>query len=114
MMILFAAAILGTVCYQEVSASHGPVRVTRSRSAVESLRDHDTYIIHLKDHVSEEKLQHFTAVLSGSSAKGEKFTAEIIEELFIIKCLIARLSRRALSWVRIIYISKLSTHSFLA
>ena len=52
MMILFAATILDTVCYQEVSADRGPVRVTRS--AVESLRDRGTYIIRLKDHMTEE------------------------------------------------------------
>ena len=111
MMILFAAVILGTVCYQEVSAGHGPVRVTRS--AVESLRDRNTYIIHFKDHVTEEELQQFTATLRRSFDEEEKLTDEIIEELFIIKCLTARLSRRALSWVRIVYISILSTHSFL-
>ena len=107
MMILFAAVILGTVCYQEASAGHGPVRVTRS--AVESLRDRDTYIIHFKERMSEEELQQFTATFRRSYDEEE---TEIIE-LFIIKCLIARLSRRALSWVRIVYISKLSTHSFL-
>ena len=97
MMILFTAAILGTVCYQEVSAGHSPVRVTRS--AVESFKDHGTYIIHFKNHVTEEELQQFVATLSKSYDKGENFIAEIIEELFIIKCLTARLSGRALSWV---------------
>ena len=102
MMISFAAAILGCVSYQEVSAGRGPVRVTRS--AVEGLRDHGTYIIHFKDHVSDEELQQFAAALPRSSDKGENFITEIIEELFIIKCLTARLSGRALSWVRTIYI----------
>ena len=96
-MILFAVAILGTVCYQEVSAGRGPVRVTRS--AVESLRDRGTYIIHFKDHVPEEELQQFSATLSRNSDEDENFTAEIIEEVFIIKCLITRLSGKALSWV---------------
>ena len=102
MMILFANVLLGTVCYQEVSAGRGPVRVTTS--AVESLRDRGTYIICFKEHATEEELQHFTAVLSGSSAKGEKFTAEIIEEMFVIKCLTAKLSGRALSWVSAVHI----------
>ena len=102
MMILFAAAILGTVCYQEVFAGRGPVRVTRS--AVESLRDRGTYIICHNDHVTEEELQQFAAALPISYDEEEKLTDEIIEELFIIKCLTARLSRRALSWVRTSYL----------
>ena len=97
MMILFAVAILGTVCYQEVSAGRGPVRVTRS--AVESLRDRGTYIIHFKDHVTEEELQQFSATLSRNSDEDKNFIAEIIEEVFIIKCLITRLSGKALNWV---------------
>ena len=97
MMILLLTTILGTV-YQEVSAVHGPVRVTRS--AVESLRDRGTYIVHFKDQATEEELQQFTATLRTSSAKENNYTAEIIEEMFIIKCLTARVSRRALSWVR--------------
>ena len=104
MLILLATVILGTVCYQEVSAGRRPVRVTRS--AVESLRDRGTYIICFKDHVTEE-LQQFSAALSESSDKDENFTAEIIEELFIIKCMTARLSATALSWVRAIYMSTL-------
>ena len=100
-MILFITVTLGTVCYQEVSAGHGPVRVTRS--AVESLRDRGTYIIHFKDHATEEELQQFTATLMTNSTK-ENFTADVIEELFIIKCLTARLSGRALLWVRTVYI----------
>ena len=99
-MILFEIVILCTMCYQVVSAGHGPVRVTRS--AVESLRDRGTYIICFKDHVTEEELQQFTAALSRSSTKDENFTVEIIKEIFIIKCLTARLSGRALSWVRML------------
>ena len=99
MMMLLATVILGAVCYQEVSAGrHGPVQVTRS--AIESLRDRGTYIICFKDHVTEEELQQFTAALSKSSAEDENFTVEIIKEILIIKCLTARLSGRALSWVR--------------
>ena len=70
------------------------------RSAVESFRDLGTYIIHFKYHVTEEELKQFAAALSQSYDKRENFTAEIIEELFIIKCLTARLSGTALSWVR--------------
>ena len=97
-MILIEIVILCTVCYQVLSAGHGPVKVTRS--AVESLRDRGTYIICFKDHVTEEELQQFTAALSKSSAEDENFTVEIIKEILIIKCLTARLSGRALSWVR--------------
>ena len=100
MMILLATVILYTVCYQEVSADHGPVRVTRS--AVESLRNHGIYIIQFKSHVAEKELQRFAATLTRRSAMEENFAVEIIEKLFIIKCLIVRLSRRALSWVRIV------------
>ena len=46
MIISFAAAILGSVCYQEVYAGRGPIRV--ARSAVEGLRDCGTYIILFK------------------------------------------------------------------
>ena len=49
--------------------------------------------------MTEEELQQFAATLSRSYDKGENFITEIIE-LFVIKCLTARLSRRALSWVR--------------
>ena len=104
MMMLLMTVILSTVCYQEVCAGHGPARVTRS--AIESLRDRGTYIIHFKDHVTKEELQQFATVLSRSSDEDESFTAEIIEKLFIIKCLTARLSDKALTWVRIVYISK--------
>ena len=109
-MILIEIVILCTMCYQVVSAGHGPVRVTRS--AIESVRDRGTYIICLKDHVTEEELQQFTAALSRSSTKDENFTVEIIKEMFIIKCLTATLSERALSWVRNVYTCKLSTDFF--
>ena len=100
MMILLATVILNTVYYQEVSASHDPVRVTRS--AVESLRDHGTYIVCFTDHVTEEEQHQFANTLIRMAASVRNFTAEIIEELFIIKCLTTRLSERALSWVRTI------------
>ena len=113
MMMLFLTVILSTVCYQGVCAARGPMRVIRS--AVESLRDHGTYIICFKDHVTEEELLRFAAALSRSSDEDEIFTTEIIEELFIIKCLTAKLSSRALSWVRTVYtfLLKLSMHSLV-
>ena len=111
MMIFLVTITLGTMCYQEASAGHGPVRVTKSSD--ENLRDRGTYIICFKDHVTEEELQQFVAALSKSSAEEETFTVEIIEELFIIKCLTAKLLERALSWVRNVYTCKLSTHSLV-
>ena len=58
-MILLATVILGAVYYQEVSANDGPVRV--EISADESMRDRGMYIIHFKDHTTEEELQQFVA-----------------------------------------------------
>ena len=103
-MILFLLVILSTVFYQEVSAGRGPASITRS--AVESLRDRGTYIICFKSHVSKKELHRFAAALARMSTKESNFAAEIIEKLFVIKCLTARLSRRALSWVRTVYICK--------
>ena len=100
MMILLATVILSTVYYQKVSASHDRVRVTRS--AVESLRDRGTYIVCFTDNVTEEEQHRFANTLIRMSASVKNFTAEIIKELFIIKCLTTRLSERALSWVRTI------------
>ena len=102
MMILLTTVILGVVYYQEVSAGDGPVRV--EISADESMRDRGMYIIRFKDHTTEEELQQFVATLSSSFEDDKSFTTEIIEELFIIKCLIARLSTRALTWVRTVCI----------
>ena len=100
---LFMIVSLTTVCYQEVSAGLSRARVTRS--PVESLRDHGTYIVHFKEHIPEDELQNFITALVRKTNTERNFTAEIIEELFIIKCLTARLSRRALNWVRTVCIS---------
>ena len=102
MMILLATVILSTVLNQVISTDYAPVKVTRS--ADESLRDRGTYIICFQHHVTGKELQKFVAALSRRSAKEENFTVEIIAELFIMKCLTARLSGRALSWVRIVWI----------
>ena len=84
---------LSLVYCQTAFSSSGHVNV--SRSAFEHLRDRGIYIISFGNTVTELELQHFAAVLE------EQFTVEIIEKFFIIKCLIARLSKRALHWVRI-------------
>lgn len=102
-LLSISTVILSAVFYQEASAGHYPVRITRS--AVESLRDRGTYIIHFKSHVTEEELDQFATALVMKSMKEKNFSAEIIEKLFVIKCLTARLSRRALNWVKTVYIS---------
>ena len=91
---------LGTI--KEGSAGRAPVRVTRS--AVESLRDHGTYIIHFESHVTKEEMQEFTTALERKSMTETNFAAEIVEEMFMIKCLTARLSIKALTWVRTAYV----------
>ena len=55
------------MCYNDASADHGPVRVTKSSD--ENLRDCGNYIICFKDHVIEEELQQFVTALSKSSAE---------------------------------------------
>ena len=62
---ILATDILGTMCYKDVSAGHGPVRVTESSD--ENLRDRGTYIICFKDHVTEEELQQYVTALSKGS-----------------------------------------------
>ena len=81
-MILLATVILGAVCYQELSAGGGPVRV--EISADESMRDRGMYIIRFKDHTTEEELQQFVATLSSSFEDDKSFTTEIIEEFCLL------------------------------
>ena len=97
--ILLAAAsfFLGLVYCQTVFGSSSKATVTRS--AVESLRDHGVYIIYFKNDVPEIKLQHFVTVLERKS-KLFVFIAEIIGKFLDIKCLTAKLSKKALRWVR--------------
>ena len=100
-MLLLLMVALSTVCYQEVSAGRRQARVTRS--AVESMRDRGTYIIHFKNFITEQKMQQFVDALTQESITKSNFTVEIIEmKLFLIKCLTARLSTRAVKWVRTI------------
>ena len=84
---------LGIVYCQTAFGSSGQAKV--SKSAFEHLRDRGIYIIYFGNTVTELELLHFAAVLE------EQFTVEIIEKFFIIKCLTAKLSKRALHWVRI-------------
>jgi len=99
--MLITASFLSLVCCQTVIGSPDQARVTRS--TVETLRDHGTYIIHFKNSVAEIELKHFAFILEQKSIslKRKQFVAEIIEKMFTIKCLTAKLSKRALEWVRL-------------
>ena len=72
------------------------------RSADENLRDPGTYIIQLEDSATDAQLQHFTKQLNERSNRRAKFEGNIIAEFPNINCLIAKLSERALKWVRMI------------
>ena len=85
------------VILQDVS---GAARATRSTD--ENLRDKGTYVVHFEDNTTDAQLQHFAKQLSRRSRRKEKFEAEIISEYPSINYLTARLSKRALKWVRII------------
>ena len=75
----------------------GRARVTRS--AYESLRIYDNYIINFKENVTEKQLNRFVAKLVKKSDRSKLFNAEILQKFFSIKCVTARLSKRALAWV---------------
>jgi len=94
-MMFSCIFIFAVVLWQKVSSQ---AKVTRS--ANESLRIHDTYIVHFKENVTAEKVQHFTDLLVRKAKNKRKFVAEIIEQYFTIKCLTAALSNKALKWVR--------------
>ena len=70
-----------------------------TRSTNESLRIHDSYIIHFKETATEKHLQRFVDTLVRRNNHSQKFTAEILQQFLPIKCLTARLSAKALSWV---------------
>jgi len=85
------------VFWQEVSSQ---AKITRS--PVESLQIHDTYIVNFKENITAEQLQHFVNLLV---KKGKNKLKEIccrkFSTNFSIKCLTARLSNKALKWVRV-------------
>jgi len=97
--MLITASFLSLVCCQTVIGSPDQARVTRS--TIETSRDHGTYIIHFKNNVTEIELKYFAFILEKKSNKRKQFVAEIIEKMFTIKCLTAKLSKRALEWVRL-------------
>ena len=94
---LIISLVIGCVIFQDVS---GVARV--KRSANENLRDPGTYIVHFEDSTTDAQLQRFAKHLNKRSNSRVKFEATVITEYPIIKCLTARLSKRALKWVRII------------
>jgi len=95
-MIFSCIFIFAVVFWQKASSQ---AKVTRSVN--ESLRIHDTYIVHFKENVTTEQAQHFADLLVRKAKKKRKFVAEIFEQYFTIKCLTATLSNKALKWVRI-------------
>ena len=87
--------VIGCVIFQDVS---GVVRV--KRSANENLRDPGTYIVHFKDSTTDAQLQDFVKQLTRRPNGGIEFEVETISEYINIKCLTARMSKRAVKWVR--------------
>ena len=69
-------------------------------SAHVTLRDPGTYIIRFKGNSTDAQLQHFMEKLIERSYNGANFKVEIITRCFSFHLLIARLSERALKWVR--------------
>jgi len=94
--VIFSCVSIALVFWQEVSSQ---VKVTRS--PVKSLRIHDTYIVHFKENITTEQLQHFANLLVRKTKNKRRFVAEIFQQYFTIKCLTARLSNKALKWVRV-------------
>jgi len=88
--------IFALVFWQEVSSQ---AKVTRS--PVESLQIHDTYIVHFKDNITTEQLQHFAKLLVKKTENKRRFVTEIFQQFFTIKCLTARLSNKAMKWIRV-------------
>ena len=97
--MITASFYLSIVYCQTVLGVSSQARVTRS--AAEHLRDHGTYIIHFKNTTTEIEQQHFATVLETKSNTKKQFAVEIIEKFFIINCLTAKLSKKALHWVKI-------------
>jgi len=94
----FYQCLILTLILQDIS---GVARV--KRSAIEKLRNPGTYIVHFKDNTTDAQLQQFTKQLIRRFTSRPKFEAKIITEYPYIKCLTARLSEKALKWVRITY-----------
>ena len=85
--------VISCVTFQDVS---GVARV--KRSANENLQDPGTYIVHLKDNVTDVQLHQFAKQLTMRHNRKRKFE---VTEYTSIKCLTARLSEKSLQWVSI-------------
>ena len=93
-VILTCIFTLALIVWQEASS----VAVV-TRSTDESLRIHNNYIIHFKENATEKHLQRFVDTLVRRTDHKRNFVAEILQQFLSIKCLTARLSAKALSWV---------------
>ena len=105
-VILTCIFTLALVVWQETSS----IAVV-TRSTDESLRIHNSYIIHFKENATEKRLQQFVDTLVRRTTHKRNFVAEILQRFLTIKCLTARLSAKALSWVRNI-LHKCSLNSY--
>ena len=94
-LYLFILLIFGYIMFQDTS---GAAKI--KRSADESLRDPGTYIVYFENSTTNTQLRHFVKQLIGRSNRRATFEAKIISEDPNIKRLTARLSKRALKWVR--------------
>ena len=95
--MITASFYLSIVYCQTALGVSSQARVTRP--AAKHLRDRGTYIIYFKNTTTETEQQHFAAVLEAKSNTKKQFVVEIIKNFFIINCLTARLSKKALQWV---------------
>jgi len=93
---LILTLIFGCVIIQDVS---GVTRV--QRSVDENMHDSGIYVVHFKDTTTNLQLHHFAKHLIRRSNEKRNFDAIMIAEYPNIKRLTARLSKRALKWVRI-------------
>ena len=96
-LMIMVSFYLSDVYCQRILGDSSQSRI--AKSAVEHLRDRGTYIIHFKSTVTEIEQQHFAAVLETKSKTTKRFVVEIIEKLFTINCLTAKLSKKASHWV---------------
>jgi len=105
---LFTLLICGYVIFQDAS---GVAKI--KRSADESLRDPGTYIVCFENSTTNTQLQRFVKRLIERSNRRAKFEVKIISEDPSIKCLTARLSERALKWVRIYWLHYNKEHDMI-
>ena len=96
---LFLMLVFGYAVFQDVS---GSIVASITKSSDETLRDPGTYIVYFMKSAKKAQLKDFVTQLIRISKKTEHFEVEIVSEYFSIKSLSARLSKQALSWVRVL------------